>query len=120
MRFVAIDVETANADMASICSIGVAIFEDCALKSEWYSLIDPDDFFDPVNISIHGISADDVLDAPTLRDVMAELVLCNSWLLRQKGAAAQHRKLRGSGGGGLVRSLVFSEPRSSLTTPVFS
>ena len=28
-------------------------------------------------------------------------------LLRQKGAAAQHRKLRGSGGGGVVRSLVF-------------
>ena len=36
-----------------------------------------------------------------------ELVLCNSGLLRQKGAAAQHRKLRGSGGGGVVRSLVF-------------
>lgn len=27
MRFVALDVETANADMASICSIGAAAFE---------------------------------------------------------------------------------------------
>src|SRR6056297_1058998 len=43
-RFVAIDVETANADMASICSIGVAAFEDGALAAEWYSLLDPDDF----------------------------------------------------------------------------
>ena len=59
MRFVAIDVETANADMASICSIGVAAFEDGAVASEWYSLIDPDDFFDSINISVHGISVVD-------------------------------------------------------------
>ena len=39
----------------------------------------------------------------------AELVLWNSWLLMQKGAAAQHRKLRGSGGGGVVRSLVLQD-----------
>ncbi|MEZ5913591.1 MAG: hypothetical protein R3D84_16325 [Paracoccaceae bacterium] len=45
MRSVAIDVETANADMASIRSIGVAAFENGAPASEWYSLIDPDDFF---------------------------------------------------------------------------
>lgn len=68
MRFVAIDVETANADMASICSIGVAAFENGSLTSEWYSLIDPEDFFDPVNISIHGITEGDVQDAPTFKD----------------------------------------------------
>ena len=39
----------------------------------------------------------------------AELVLWNFWLLRQKGAAARHRKLRGSGGGCVVRSLVFQD-----------
>ena len=61
MRFVAIDVETANADMASICSIGVAAFENGALASEWYSLINPDDFFDPVNISIHRIAESDAI-----------------------------------------------------------
>lgn len=73
MRFIAIDVETANADMASICSIGVAAFENGALASEWYSLIDPDDFFDPVNISIHGISEGDVKGAPTFRDVASDI-----------------------------------------------
>lgn len=41
-----------------------------------------------------------------LLEIMVKLVLWNPWLLRQKGAAAQHRKLRGSGGGGVVRSLV--------------
>ena len=73
MRFIAIDVETANADMASICSIGVAAFENGALASEWYSLIDPDDFFDPVNISIHSISERDVQGAPTFRDAASEI-----------------------------------------------
>jgi len=73
MRFVAIDVETANADMASICSIGVATFEHGALASEWYSLIDPDDFFDPVNTSIHGISEGDMQGVPTFRDAASEI-----------------------------------------------
>lgn len=73
MRFIAIDVETANADMASICSIGVATFEDGALASGWYSLINPDDFFDPLNTSIHGISEGDVQDAPTFGDIASEI-----------------------------------------------
>ena len=72
-RFVAIDVETANADMASVCSIGAAVFEEGALASEWYSLIDPDDFFDPINISVHGIDAADVRGAPSFKDVAREL-----------------------------------------------
>ena len=41
MRFVAVDVETANPDPASICAIGAAAFENGIVTSEWYSLIDP-------------------------------------------------------------------------------
>lgn len=73
MRFVAIDVETANADMASICSVGVAVFERGAVVSEWYSLVDPDDYFDPVNISIHGIREADVQGSPTFREALPEI-----------------------------------------------
>jgi transposase-like protein len=51
--------------------------------------------------------ANEILRKASAYFAKAELVLCNSGLLRQKGAAAQHRKLRGSGGGGVVRSLVF-------------
>lgn len=65
MRFITIDVETANANMASICSIGVAAFEGDHVVDEWYSLIDPNDYFDPINVSIHGISAVQVAGAPT-------------------------------------------------------
>ena len=35
MEFVALDVETANADMASICQIGIAQFRDGSLVEDW-------------------------------------------------------------------------------------
>lgn len=73
MRFMAIDVETANADMASICAVGIAEYENGSLVSEWYSLINPSDFFDPVNTSIHGISERDVQGAPTFHEAAPEI-----------------------------------------------
>ncbi|MBF0285080.1 MAG: 3'-5' exoribonuclease [Magnetococcales bacterium] len=68
-KFVAIDVETANADMSSICSIGAATFENGLIISEWYSLIDPQDYFDDINISIHGIDKSMVNESPTYSEV---------------------------------------------------
>ena len=53
--------------------------------------------------------ANEILRKASAYFAMAELVLWDSRLLIQKGAAAQHRKLRGSGGGGVVRSLVFQD-----------
>ena len=55
MQFIAIDVETANADMGSICQIGIAVFADGKVIDEWSTLIDPEDYFDGMNIYIHGI-----------------------------------------------------------------
>jgi len=65
MEFVAIDVETANADMASICQIGIARFANGILADEWKSYVDPMDDFDPMNVSIHGIDESTVAGAPT-------------------------------------------------------
>ena len=72
--FVAIDVETANADMASICQIGLASYEGGVLVKEWKSYIDPEDFFDPVNVSIHGIDEETVAGAPCLLEIAAAVV----------------------------------------------
>jgi DNA polymerase III subunit epsilon len=80
MKFVALDVETANADMASICSMGAAIFENGVLQDEWYSLINPQDYFDPLNVSIHGIREIDVCSAPTFK---AATVMLNQILENQ-------------------------------------
>ena len=73
MHFVSIDVETANADMASICQIGIAKFRNGELVEEWVSLIDPQDYFDPMNISVHGIADTHVIGQPTFTEVFEKL-----------------------------------------------
>ncbi|MDX2101310.1 MAG: exonuclease domain-containing protein [Alphaproteobacteria bacterium] len=73
MDFVSIDVETANANMASICSIGAVKFERGKIAGEWYSLIDPRDYFDDLNVSIHGIDPDMVRGAPTYAEASRTL-----------------------------------------------
>jgi len=65
MEFVAFDVETANANMASICQIGIAHFANGQLTSEWKSYVDPQDHFDGINVSVHGIDESVVAGAPT-------------------------------------------------------
>ena len=40
MQFVAIDMETANADMASICQIGLVKCENGILSHEWKTYVD--------------------------------------------------------------------------------
>jgi DNA polymerase-3 subunit epsilon len=52
--------------MGSICQIGVAGFADGRLVHEWSTLVDPEDYFDEINVSIHGIDAPMVKGAPTI------------------------------------------------------
>jgi DNA polymerase III subunit epsilon len=65
MRFAAVDFETANPRMSSICQIGVVIFEDGREVEADSSLVDPEDYFDPYCVDIHGITEADVRGAPT-------------------------------------------------------
>lgn len=65
MNFIAIDVETANADMASICQIGLVSHQDGVVVEEWSTYVDPEDYFDGVNVSIHGIDESVVRGAPS-------------------------------------------------------
>lgn len=73
MNFVAIDVETANPDMGSICQIGIAKFADGQLVEEWSTLVDPEDYFDDVNVSIHGIKPRMVRGQPKLPEIAERL-----------------------------------------------
>ncbi len=74
MKFTVVDVETANADLASICQVGVAQFLDGSLARSWGSLVDPEDFFDGYNSAVHGIREADVAGAPTFPQVLPELL----------------------------------------------
>lgn len=69
MNFVAVDVETANADMASICQIGLVKCENGVLSDEWKTYVDPEDYFDGINVSIHGIDESMVKGAPTFPEL---------------------------------------------------
>lgn len=73
LTFNSIDVETANADRASICQIGIVHVRNGEIVDRWQTLIDPEDWFDPWNVSIHGIDKGDVRNSPTLPDVRDEL-----------------------------------------------
>lgn len=74
MNFVALDFETANPSMASICQIGIAEFEQGQLLDTWSSLIDPQDYFSETNVGIHGIDEAQIVDAPCFSDVYPILV----------------------------------------------
>ena len=73
LTFNSIDVETANADRASICQIGIVHVRDGEIEDQWQTLINPEDWFDPWNVSIHGIDEKDVRNSPTLPEVRDEL-----------------------------------------------
>ena len=73
MDFVAIDVETANPDLSSICQIGIAKYKSTNLVEGWKTYVDPDDYFCPVNMHIHGIDESVVQGSPKLNELASEL-----------------------------------------------
>lgn len=70
--FIALDVETANADMATICQIGLVEFLDGQEIRQHSILINPQTWFDDINTRIHGIREFDVVDAPTFSEFHRE------------------------------------------------
>ena len=68
-EFVALDVETANADLASICQIGMVSFDNGSIVDVWKTLVDPEDEFDPMNVSIHGIDEQMAVGAPKIPEL---------------------------------------------------
>lgn len=70
LDFSAIDFETANSRDTSACSIGIAVVENGAICETHHYLIKPyPNYFSARNISIHGIEAKDVQDAPTFDEL---------------------------------------------------
>lgn len=71
--FIALDVETANADVGSICSIGLVHFRASKIFKSISILVDPQAPFDPGNVAIHGIQPSDVIGKPTMAQVFPVL-----------------------------------------------
>ena len=68
MDFVAIDFETANPQQAP-CAIGLVHVENNEIVKEYYTLINPEQPFHPMNTAVHGITTANVIEAPLFPDV---------------------------------------------------
>lgn len=65
MRFTSLDFEKANNDSCSVCSIGIAVFENGnIIFSNNYLVQPPGNEYLALHTSIHGITADDTYTAP--------------------------------------------------------
>jgi len=72
-RFIALDVETACSDAASICQIGLAcVFPDNRIHT-FSTLVNPGTRFDPFNVRLHGIGPNHVSGAPRFDEVLDHL-----------------------------------------------
>jgi DNA polymerase-3 subunit epsilon len=66
MNFVTIDFETAKYSRESACSVGLVKYLDGKVTDTYYSLIRPPSLYiRPDFTEIHGLTVDDVKDAPT-------------------------------------------------------
>lgn len=69
MNYTVFDVETANSQRDSICSIGIIRYENDQVIFEKEILINPEVEFNYFNTRIHGITEADVIDSPTFPEV---------------------------------------------------
>jgi DNA polymerase-3 subunit epsilon len=77
MNFTAIDFETANADLSSVCQVGLVRFQNGEPGETFSCLVDPDDYFSPINVSIHGIDEIAVSGAPRFAQLHSQV---SQWL----------------------------------------
>jgi DNA polymerase-3 subunit epsilon len=70
MNFVTIDFETAKYSQESACSVGLVKFVSGEITDTFYSLIRPPRLYiRPDFTAIHGLTVDDVKDAPKFKDI---------------------------------------------------
>lgn len=85
--FIAIDFETACANLNSACSIGIIAVEDLRVVDSYYSLIQPPNlYFDAINISINGITPQMVERRPTLDELWPEF----GWMFTEHCPVVAH------------------------------
>ncbi|EBA04060.1 Exonuclease [Rhodobacterales bacterium HTCC2150] len=72
-RFIAVDVETANYDVSSICQIGLAFVNFDASIDTYSTYVDPCTSFADGNTRLHGIDARTVRGAPVFAQILPEL-----------------------------------------------
>ena len=74
MNFTAIDFETANGQRNSACSLGLVRVENgIIVESKDWLISPPEMYFHPMNVSIHGITEEDVMNEPSFNYIWEEV-----------------------------------------------
>lgn len=73
VNFVAVDIETANADLGSVCQIGLVQFDEEKILDSWGTLVNPEDHFSHINVGIHGIHEIDAKTAPIFPQIYEQV-----------------------------------------------
>lgn len=72
--FAAIDFETANEKLSSVCSVGVVIVRNGIITDRFYSLIQPEpNYYNFQNSLVHGITYEDTLNEMVFSKVWTEI-----------------------------------------------
>lgn len=72
-RYVVFDVETPNRRSARMSAIGITMIENGRIGEEFYSLVNPETYFEPFNVRLTGINEQTVKDAPTFPQLWARI-----------------------------------------------
>lgn len=74
LNFIALDLETATWEKSSICEIGIAIVRDsCVVETKSWLVKPYRNWYDPFNISIHGITPEMTKNSPSFKEVWREI-----------------------------------------------
>ena len=73
MKYAVFDVETPNAKNDRMSSIGALVVEGGKIREEFYTLVNPETYFNAFNIALTGITPESVADAPAFPEVFGKL-----------------------------------------------
>ena len=69
-NFAAIDFETANEQLSSVCSVGIVVVRNGSITDKFYSLIQPEpNYYTYSNSKIHGLTNEDTDNAEVFSKV---------------------------------------------------
>lgn len=72
-KYTVFDVETPNHMNDRMSAIGITVIEDGEIVNEYYTLVDPDTYFDSFNVALTGITPEAVIGKPNFPALWAEI-----------------------------------------------
>ena len=72
-RYIAFDVETPNCANDRMSAIGITVIDSGVIVDDFYSLVNPEEWFDYFNVQLTGTTPKMVADHPTFSELWTEI-----------------------------------------------